>query len=178
MLIQSVTLRDGRIGFRDFAVGDPPQHVEVALPTLDAGQLALLITESGVAPGKVTLDAGILDGTLHLEATLENLAAGPAYESHAVLTNLPIADGRLYIPKVGWSDLTGRLDADLVHRFESQGAHTLRGSIGLRELVVRVSDLDQPGARLESARGSTLPASIWWRSMSTSPPSRSQVPAS
>ena len=31
-------------------------------------QLALLITESGVEPGKIFLDAGIQDGTLHLEA--------------------------------------------------------------------------------------------------------------
>ena len=144
VLIQSVALRNGRIGFRDFAVGDPPQHVEVTLPTLDAGQLALLITQSGVEPGKVALDAGIQDGTLHLEATLETLPAGPAYESHVVLTHVPIADSRLYLPKVGWSALTGRLDADLVHRFESQGAHTVRGSVALRDLDVRVAELDDP----------------------------------
>ncbi len=144
VLIQSVALRNGRIGFRDFAVGDPPQRVEVALPALDANQLALLITEGGVEPGKLSLDAGIQDGTLHLDATIENLAAGPAYESHLVLTNVPIADSRLYIPKVGWSGLTGHLDADLVHRFESQGAHTVRGTVGLRELDVRVAGLDDP----------------------------------
>ena len=45
-------LRDGRIGFRDFAVGEPAQHIEGTLPTVDAGNLALLITESGVGPGK------------------------------------------------------------------------------------------------------------------------------
>jgi hypothetical protein len=144
VLIQSVALRNGRIGFRDFAIGDPPQRVEVALPTLDAAQLALLITESGVAPGKVFLDAGIQDGSLHLEAALESLPGGPAYESHVVLTNVPIADSRLYIPKVGWSGLTGHLDANLVHRFESQGAHTVRGTVGLRDLDVRVAGLDDP----------------------------------
>jgi len=144
VLIQSVTLHDGRIGFRDFAISDPPQKVEVALPALDARQLALLITESGLQPGKVTLDAGIQDGTLHLEASLESLPGGPAYESHVVLTNVPIADSRLYLPKVGWSGLTGHLDADLVHRFESQGAHTVHGKLDLRGLDVRVAGLDDP----------------------------------
>jgi hypothetical protein len=144
VLIQRVALRDGRIGFRDFAVGDPPQHIAGTLPTLDAGNLALLITQSGVEPGKVTLDAAIEDGTMHLEARLESLAAGPAYESHLLLTNLPIAHARVYIPKVGWSDLAGRLDLDVVHRFESRGAHTLRGTVGLRDVAVHVKDLDDP----------------------------------
>ena len=52
---------------------------------------------------------------------------------------------------MGWSGLNGRLDADLVHRFESQGAHTLRGTIGLRELDVRVAGLEirpSPGGAL------------------------------
>ncbi len=143
VLIQSVGLRGGRIGFRDFAVSEPAQHVEVALPTLDADHLALLITKGGVAPGKVTLDAGIRDGTLHLEVVLSRDAGGPTYESHAVLANVPIADARLYIPKAGWSELRGRLDADLVHRFESHGAHTVRGTLGLRELDIRVPDLEE-----------------------------------
>ena len=144
VLIRSVALHDGRIGFRDFAIGDPPQHVEVELPAVEASELALLITQSGLQPGKVSLDAGIQDGTLHLDATLESTATGPAYESHLVLTNVPIADSRLYIPKVGWSGLAGRLDADLVHRFESEGAHTVRGTTALRELDVRVAGLDDP----------------------------------
>lgn len=144
VLIRRVALRGGRIGLRDFAVGDPPQDIEATLPTLDAGNLALLISDHGVDPGKVTLDAGLEDGTLHLEATLEDHPAGPAYESHLVLQNLPIADARLYIPKVGWSDLAGRLDVDLVHRFESAGAHTVRGTAALRDVAVRVPDLDEP----------------------------------
>ena len=144
VLIRRVALRDGRIGFRDFAIGDPPQHIEGTLPTLDAGNLALLITEGGVEPGKVALDAGFEDGALHLGATIESLPAGPAYESHLALTNLPIADARVYIPRVGWSALAGRLDLDLVHRFESQGAHTLRGTVGMRDVAVHVHDLDEP----------------------------------
>lgn len=144
VLIRNVALHDGRIGFRDFAIGDPPQHVEVALPAVEASELALLITQSGLQPGKVSLDAGIRDGTLHLDATLESTPAGPAYESHLVLTNVPIADSRLYIPNVGWSGLIGLLDADLVHRFESEGAHTVRGTAALRELDVRVAGLDDP----------------------------------
>ncbi|MBI3769199.1 MAG: DUF748 domain-containing protein [Deltaproteobacteria bacterium] len=144
VLIRHVALRDGRIGFRDFALGDQPQHIEGRVPTLDAGNLAVLITESGLEPGKIALEAGIEDGTLRLEVTLENLAGGPAYQSHLVLTNLPIAHARLYIPKVGWSDLAGRLDLDVVHRFESRGAHTLHGTVALRDVAVRVQDLDEP----------------------------------
>ncbi|MCC6766024.1 MAG: DUF748 domain-containing protein [Deltaproteobacteria bacterium] len=152
VLIQSVALHDGRIGFRDFAVSDPPQRVEVALSTLDARQLALRITKSGLQPGKVTLDVGIRDGTLHLEASIESLPAGPAYESHVVLANVPIADSRLYLPKMGWSGLTGYLDADLIHRFESQGAHTAHGTAGLRDLDVRVAELDDPALSWKSLR--------------------------
>jgi hypothetical protein len=144
VLIRSVAIHAGRIGFRDFAVGDPPQRLDVDLPAVEASELALLITQSGLQPGKLALDAGIQDGTLHLDATIESLPAGPAYESHLVLTNVPIADSRVYIPKVGWSGLAGRLDADLVHRFESEGAHTVRGTAALRELDVRVASLGDP----------------------------------
>ena len=144
VLIRHVALHDGRIGFRDFAVGEPPQRIEGVLPSLEAGNLALLITQGGVEPGTIALDAGIEDGALHLDVSIESRAAGPAYESHLVLTNLPIARGRVYIPRVGWSDLGGRLDLDLVHRFESQGAHTVRGTVALRDVAVRVKDLDEP----------------------------------
>ncbi|HEY2388823.1 MAG TPA: DUF748 domain-containing protein [Candidatus Binatia bacterium] len=144
VLIQHVGLRDGRIGFRDFALGDPPQKIEGRLPTLDAGNLALLITEGGVEPGKIALDAAVEDGTLHVDVALERGPGGPVYQSHVVLGNLPITHGRRYIPRVGWSDLSGRLDLDVVHRFESQGAHTLHGTLGLRDLAVRVEGLEQP----------------------------------
>lgn len=144
VLIQHVALRDGRFGFRDFALGDPPQKIEGKVPTLDAGNLALLITEGGVEPGKIALDAAIEDGTLHLEVALEHGPGGPVYQSHVILGNLPITHGRRYIPRIGWSDLTGRLDLDLVHRFESQGAHTLRGTLGVRDFAVRIEALDQP----------------------------------
>ncbi len=144
VLIQRVMLRDGQVGFRDFAVTEAPQHLDVTLPTVDAANLSLLITETGLEPGKMTLDAGVRDGTVHLEATIENLAGGPAIETHVVLTNLPIDDARVYIPRVGWSALAGRLDTDLVHRFESNGAHTAHGRVALRDLAVHVAGLDDP----------------------------------
>ncbi len=144
VLVQRVTLRDGHVGVRDFAVGDPPQRIDVQIPTIDAANLALQITDRGPEPGKMALDAELEDGGLHVDATIESLAAGPAVETHVVVTSLPIGDARLYVPHVGWSDLAGRLDADLVHRFESQGAHTLRGTVGLRDLAVRVPGLDDP----------------------------------
>jgi len=144
VMIRNVRLREGAIGVRDFAVGDPPQKVDMTLPNLDAEDLALLIKEGGLEPGKLVLDAGILDGTLHLDSTIENLPAGPAIESHVVLTGIPIRSSRAYIPDVKWSTLEGRADTDLVHRFESKGAHTLRGRVALRDLTIRVDGLEEP----------------------------------
>ncbi|HVP30247.1 MAG TPA: DUF748 domain-containing protein [Myxococcota bacterium] len=144
VLVRTVKLHDGAIGFRDFAVGDPPQDFSVVLPHLEAEDLALVIREGGLEPGKVVLDASIQGGQLHYEASIENLVAGPAVESHVTLTGLPIRSSRAYIPTVQWSDLSGLLDCDLIHRFESQGAHTLRGKVALRDLDVMVKGLEPP----------------------------------
>src|SRR5204863_488747 len=91
----------GRDGALVLPAAETPQHLDVTLPTIDAANLALLISESGIGPGTLTLDAGLRDGTLHVAATIEQRAAGPALETHLVLANLPIGDARLYVPYVG-----------------------------------------------------------------------------
>ena len=64
--------------------------------------------------------------------------------SKITLANLPIGACALYLKLFGWSDLTGRLDASIEHRFETGGAHELAGSVALSDIVVSVPKQDRP----------------------------------
>jgi hypothetical protein len=140
----SIALSKGAILFRDFTVGEAPQRLELAIPNLAARQLALRFDPSGREPGHVALEVDIGGGKIGFEADLEQKAAGPATHSKITLANLPIGGVRVYLKMFGWSDLEGTLDAEIDHRFETDGAHQIGGNVSLSNVVVRVPKLDRP----------------------------------
>jgi hypothetical protein len=140
----SVAFRNGQIFFRDFTVGDEPQHFDLAVKDVSAHQLALVIDPSGREPGHLVISAQIGEGTLGLDSKVEALAAGPAAHSKIALANLPVGGVRAYLEMFGWSDLTGTLDANIEHHFETGGAHELDGSLAISNVVVRVPNQERP----------------------------------
>ncbi len=141
--IDALALRDGQIGFRDFAVGKKPAQFEVGLDSLQAKDLALVIDASGSKPGEIHLAAEIGAARLALDAVYTMKAAGPAVDAHIHLADFPIGGARVYLPDLGWSDLQGNLSAEIHHVFELGGAHTLSGTIVLADVGVTVPGIEK-----------------------------------
>jgi hypothetical protein len=144
VLLQRLALRDGSVSFRDFTIDPEAKPLTAAIPSLDASNMALLVTDAGLQPGNVALDAEILGGHLTVELTQRTLPGGSAFQSHVVLTDVPISDARVYIPRMEWTALDGRLDIDLKHNFEPDGPHDLSGTVTLRDMAIRVAGADAP----------------------------------
>jgi len=141
--LDALALRDGQIGFRDFAVGEKPAQFEIGVGSLEAKDLALVIDATGSKPGEIHLTAKIGGGTLGLDAVYAMKAAGPAVDAHIKLADFPIGGARVYLPDLGWSDLQGDLSAELHHIFELGGAHTLSGRITLANVGATVSGIEK-----------------------------------
>ncbi|HTO06426.1 MAG TPA: DUF748 domain-containing protein [Myxococcota bacterium] len=141
----SVVLHKGSVVFRDFTVGDNgPQRFDLAIPNLEARKLALRFDPNGKEPGHVEVEADVGGGRIGFKADMEQKQAGPSTHSNIVIADLPIAGVRVYLKMFGWSDLAGTLDASIDHRFETGGAHTVSGTLGLSNVVVSVPKLDHP----------------------------------
>jgi hypothetical protein len=139
-----VWLRDGAIAFVDHTTGAEPRRFDLAVKDLSAENLELALGAVEDDPGRVALRAEIGEGSIGLDARVESRSDGPALTSTVVLSNLPLAGLQAYLPMFGWSDLQARLDAELVHRFESAGAHEVSGRIALSDVAVRVPELERP----------------------------------
>jgi len=144
VLVESLRLQDGQIGFRDFAVAEKPQEFETDVEVLEAKDLALVIDTSGGKPGTINLDARIGGGRFGLEATYAMKPAGPAVDAHITLADFPIGGTRVYLPDLGWSDLHGLFSAHLHHIFELGGAHQVSGTLALTDVAVTVPGITEP----------------------------------
>lgn len=141
----SVAFRDGEIHFQDHTVGEAePQRFDLAIKDLSAQQLALRIDPTGQEPGRIVIQAQLGQGSVGLDARTTQHPGGTGGRSTITLTNLPIDKIRVYLKMFGWSDLTGTLDAVIKHRFEPDGAHQVRGTVSLSNVVARVPKLDRP----------------------------------
>ena len=136
--VDHVELRDGRLRFRDLLLkGSEP--LDVTIPTVTVEKVAL-DPELYEKPGDFHLHATLDHGSLDLDARLRYSADGLALESGVQAHGLPLGRTRLYIPRVGWSDLAGELDTDLSYRLETGKTHQVRGLITLRDVTVKVPD--------------------------------------
>ncbi len=139
-----VRLRDGAISFVDQTTGVPPRRFELALNDVSADNLDLALGSASGEPGRVAVHAQIGDGSIGIDTRVAALPAGPALTSTLTLTHLPLSGVQAYLPLLGSNELEARLDASLVHRFESGGAHDVSGQIALGDVTMRVPGLERP----------------------------------
>jgi len=144
VLIERLQLRDGQIGFRDFAVAEKPQEFETTIERLSAADLALVIGASAGKAGEIHLNARVGGGRFALEATYAMKETGPAVDSHVTLADFPIGETRVYLPDLGWSDLHGVFSAKLHHLFELGGAHHFSGTVALSNVAMTVPGIAEP----------------------------------
>jgi hypothetical protein len=136
--IERLQLRDGQIGFRDFAVAEKPQEFETTIELLSAEDLALVMGASEGKAGEIHLNARVGGGHFALEASYSMKETGPAIDSHITLSDFPIGGTRVYLPNLGWSDLHGIFSANLHHLFELGGAHHWSGTVALTDVAMTV----------------------------------------
>jgi len=155
LLVSSVHLRNGQVGFRDFAVSAEPEPFELRIDDVVAEKLAILVTSEGLAPGRLQLQADVEGGKLTVDSQVEMRAKGPKADTRVDLRDLPIARSRLYLGQLGWSDLQGILDVQLQHAFEMDGPHHVSGNLALRDVAVMA-----PGFEGRSAAFSRLDVAV------------------
>ena len=104
-------------------------------------------------PARVHVSLGVDDGSIDVNARLKLTAADGhdvAVTTEVRAERLPLRRARLYIPKVGWSELRGELDLALTYALEPRQANQLRGTLALREVAVSVPSLEDSAASWKS----------------------------
>jgi hypothetical protein len=141
--VDQFVLRDGGVRFNDLAVkGSEP--LEVTLPTISVRDIALNPSVYG-EPSRLHVELGVDEGRLQVDARLalrENRELG--LEANVQAEGLPLRRARLYVPGVGWRELTGMLDTALTYHFDTKGPHEIRGSVTLKDVEVRVRGTEEP----------------------------------
>jgi hypothetical protein len=156
LLVSSLRLVNGKVGFFDYAADPDPTPFQVAIEDFNAGNLRLTVGGEGDQPGRVTMQARIEGGSVGIDAQVEMLAAGPRADATFDIQDLPMRNVRLYLKQLGWSDFQGALDARIRHLFETGGAHQLSGTVAVRDVAISVAELDRPALawqRLDVALG-------------------------
>ena len=148
----SVAFRDGQLAFRDYTVGTEPQRFDLVVKDLSAQQLELRIDPTGAEPGRLVIQAQVGEGLVGLDAQVTQHANGTGAVSKITLANLPIDKVRVYLTMFGWSDLSGKLDAAIEHRFEPGGLNQIGGVASLSDVSVRVAGLDRPALGFEKLK--------------------------
>jgi uncharacterized protein involved in outer membrane biogenesis len=148
--IDRLVVRDGGLRFRDLMI-------EEAEP-LDLEIQAIEMTDFALQPGTydepshLRLELRIDEGNFSLDATSTPHDAGPSVDAVLKAEGLPLRHTRVYIPKVGWSDLTGKLDLMVAFGFEPKKRSQLRGEVALREVTVGAPGFAEPALAWEQLR--------------------------
>src|SRR5262249_27824673 len=81
---------------------------------------------------------------------LQLLEKGMAVTCELKADRLPLRRARLYVPKVGWSDLQGELDLALTYELQTETKNQLHGSLALRDVSVAVPHLQDVAMKVGS----------------------------
>ncbi|MEO8605881.1 MAG: DUF748 domain-containing protein, partial [bacterium] len=145
-------LRDGRLRFRDMMLaGSEP--VEVGIDQISVEEIALTPEVYG-EPARIHLKLGLDEGVVDVNARLKLVDGQPVVTTEITANRLPLRRARLYVPKVGWSDLHGELDLALTYELEPQVKNQLSGTAALRDVAVSVPTLED--------------VAVGWKSLSVS----------
>lgn len=137
--LDTFILTDGRVRFRDLAL-EGSEPVELGIDRIAVDQIALTPALYG-KPGTVALKLGVDEGTIDVTANVTLDGTAVSVVTDVTATRLPLRRARLYVPKVGWSDLQGELDLGLTYELVPERSNALRGTLALRDVSVAVPGL-------------------------------------
>jgi hypothetical protein len=135
-------LRGGGVHFRDLLVPQS-QPLEAEIPAIEVAGVAF---QPGLydQPAHIGLDLRSEGSEVRVDAKLKIEPRGIGVDAHVDARSLPLRRARVYVPGVGWSDLTGLADATLDYRLATEAKNEVRGVVTVRELAVRTPGLDEP----------------------------------
>jgi Domain of Unknown Function (DUF748)/AsmA family len=142
--IDRIVLRDGGVRFRDlmFARVEP---VDLSLGSFEVEDIALSPSVYG-EPAQIHLQARVDEGRFVLDASFSPREDGGFdLGSHLKARRLPLKRTRVYVPKVGWSDLQGEFGGALRYTLETGGRNDVRGQVTVDGLQVLTPILEGPG---------------------------------
>ncbi len=142
--IDRVDLRDGGIRFRDlmFASVEP---IDLALGSFEVEDISLSPSVYG-EPARIHLQVRVDEGRFALDASLSPRDDGGfALGSHLKASRLPLRRTRVYVPKVGWSELQGEFGGALDYTLETGGRNEVSGQVTVDGLTVYTPLLEGPG---------------------------------
>lgn len=141
--VDRLAIRDGRVRFRDLAVS-PSEPVEVELPAVDAREVAFQPGLYG-EPAQARVTARVGRGTLRVDVRLALAADGAiALASDVRAKRLPLEPARVYVPRVGWRALRGRLGAALRYHWTTGVRNAANGTVWLTDVGIEVPGLAEP----------------------------------
>lgn len=142
--IDRVVLRDGGVRFRDLMIARV-EPVDLSLGSFEVADIALSPSIYG-GPAHIHLQARVDEGRFVLDATLAPRDDGGfALGSHLKARKLPLRRTRVYVPRVGWSELQGEFGGALDYTLETGGRNEVRGQVTVDGLTVHTPQLDGPG---------------------------------
>ncbi len=142
--VDRVVLSDGGLRFRDLMLSGV-EPVELSLGSFEVEDIALSPAVYG-EPAHVHLQARIDEGRFVLDAHLTpHDDGGFALASHLKARRLPLKRTRVYVPRVGWSDLEGAFGGALDYTLETGGRNEVRGQVTVDGLTVHVPVFTEPG---------------------------------
>jgi hypothetical protein len=135
--VDRFVLRTGNVRFQDLMMAQS-KPLEIRLPAIEVGDLGVRPGMYG-QPAQAHIEMKLDEGVLKIDSSVMMRADGIAAETVIAGERLPLRRSRLYIPKVGWSDLGGTVSLDVTHHIDTNGSrHDIRGSIGIQDVLVRV----------------------------------------
>jgi hypothetical protein len=150
--IDRVEIHDGRLDFRDLAVG-AHEPLKITVEKIEVDRIALV---EGVytEPSSLRLRAHIGEGTLQGEVRIRTTSARMGVHGEFQAEDLPLEQTRFYVSGVGWSKLEGRASGSVTYVYESAGAHQLEGRVRVAKLAIGVPQLEPLALRLDELTAS------------------------
>ncbi|MBU6281619.1 DUF748 domain-containing protein [bacterium] len=143
--LDRLELSDGRLRFRDAMMGADAEPIEIHVGRIAIDDLAISPDVYG-GPSRVHAAIALENGTIDVDGTLRMVDDEPALALKATARALPLRHARVYVPDVGWSDLSGALDLDLDYELDPGSKNLLRGRAALADVSVAVPGEDVAAA--------------------------------
>lgn len=143
VLIDRAALLNAKVRVRDDVPGRPTYR-ELTLPSLEVRELAIG-DEEATAPGQITLQAGLRDGSIRVDAQVSEQDGGFATDTRIDISHLPLDQLHVHEPTLGWTKSSGRLDASLHIEVDAAARIRVSGTTSVSDLRIEVPDEEKPG---------------------------------
>ncbi len=141
--IDHFVLRKGGLRFRDLMVGGA-EPIDIDIDAIDLQEIALQPGTYG-QPARLHFDVAVDQGLLRVDSLLSiRPDGGFDVDTDLKARRLPLNRSRVYVPDVGWTNLTGLVGFSVRHYLETGKRNELRGGATIDDLTLLVGGLEEP----------------------------------